>query len=403
MHTNESTSAADRDSPMPGDKRRVILIAAALNSLDAHICTQLTYTDSRNNWTLIQRPFPWTDGLSLPPGTMLDGCLAWATHEREIAAVDGLKLPTVNMSGGQTNSNLPTVTNDNVEIGRLAARHLLHDCAMPHLAFVGISPTQFAWCRQRFEGFQEIASAAGLDCAVLMRPLRPGNVSSMPDQSLEHWVARLPKPVGIMGADDWCALAVMRACHHMRIAIPQDVAVIGANNDLICSMTTPTVSSVDRNQARVVLEATTRLEQLISGAHVDLTPTYIAPLGIVKRDSTNTLAVGNATIAAVIEYMRANVEEPFNIKTLARQFGISSRTLARGFVQWLHCRPTDYVLRVRLARAKELLREPHKLSVIAKVSGFSDEKQFRTAFKRALGVSPQEYRRQLMTNSSVTR
>jgi LacI family transcriptional regulator len=191
---------------------------------------------------------------------------------------------------------------------------------------------------------------------------------------------------------------VVEACGPLGLRVPDDVAVLGVDNDPIaCEFSNPPLSSISRNDQEVGYQAAALLDHLMGGGAPPDGPVYIPPGGVVQRGSTETLAIENPQIAAAVRYIYAHSGECFGVKQLLGQVGLSRRRLEHYFHECLGCTPYQFINQVRVDRAKELLAGPSRLtfSAIAAASGFSDLRRFRLVFRRLEGLTPAEYRRSL--------
>jgi LacI family transcriptional regulator len=190
---------------------------------------------------------------------------------------------------------------------------------------------------------------------------------------------------------------VVGACARLGLRVPDDVAVLGVDNDdFTCQFCSVPLSSVARNEWRVGYEAAAVLDRWMAKGRMPQAEVLIPPDHVVKRRSTDLVAVDNRHLAEVVCYVRAHLGERFGVKRLARVASFSRRWLERHFQEAFHCSPAEYISRLRVERAKELLAGTERLKIgqIARECGFSGARQFGTIFRRVAGVSPSSYRRQ---------
>ena len=215
---------------------------------------------------------------------------------------------------------------------------------------------------------------------------------------LEEWLKTLECPVGVMAVHDHHARMVLDACLRLGLRVPQDVALIGFENDEVaCQFGQVPLSSVARNSWREGYEAAALLDRLMAGRRPPKRDILIPPEGVVARRSTDMAAIENPHVAAAVQFIREHLEQPFNVKILEQHMSVSHCYLYYHFKQCLNCTPHQYINRARIQRAKELLADPNKLKLhhIARVCGFSETRRLRLVFRRLTGQTLAEYRRAL--------
>lgn len=317
-----------------------------------------------------------------------DGIIVMARNRRLFDAIRLLGLPAVNVSGA-FEGGLPQVTHDNPAIGRMVARHFL-ERGLRHFGFSCVQAEMFS--RRRFEGFQAAVREAGLAA----HAFEPASRDYFGYQTeLRQWLDALHKPAGVMASYDYQAQEVVWASRQLGLRVPDDVAVVGVDNDeRICAMWTPAVSSVETGAWRVGREAARMLHRMIRRGYRPAKAVLVPPLRIVVRQSSDLVAAGDADVAAAIRYIKANVSKGIRVPDIVREVLVSRRSLERRFLRIVGCTPRAEIDRVRLERAKELLAETEwAIPRVAEAAGFAYHINFCAFFKRKTGVTPSRYRK----------
>jgi LacI family transcriptional regulator len=186
---------------------------------------------------------------------------------------------------------ISTVETDNRRIAELAAQHLL-DCRMTHFAYCGIRvPTIDPWIEQREETFVEFMHARGQRCSVFREHASHARNWARLRAALVSWVESLPKPVGVFACNDARGRQVLEACRVGRVQVPDELAVIGVNNDeLFCHLTHPPLTSVIQGAEETGYQAARLLDLIMQGRLRKRRQLAIPPVGIAMRGSTDVVA-----------------------------------------------------------------------------------------------------------------
>ena len=206
----------------------------------------------------------------------------------------------------------------------------------------------------------------------------------------------LPKPCGLMACSDRHALRVLDACRAERIAVPQQVAVIGVDNDEeTCRLAHPPLTSVMDNARQVGWRAASLLDELMAGGKSDSRQRILVPpLGVATQRSTEVTAVDDPLVARACELIRERACQGLGVEELLAALRISKSSLYARFRKALGRRPHEEILRTRLGRAQSLLRETAlSAAEIAGRCGFAHPEYLNVAFKRELRQTPGAFRR----------
>jgi LacI family transcriptional regulator len=322
-----------------------------------------------------------------------DGVIARIETAAVAAAVRRLRLPVIDVSAAREVPDIPWVETDDDAIARLAADHFL-EREFRSLAFCG--DPRFNWSKWRCERFRRLAEEAGAAC-VLYGAGGPPPVSWQAEhQKLVRWVKGLARPVGVLACYDIKAQQVLDACRDAGVAVPEEVAVLGVDDDpVLCELCDPPLSSVIPDARHTGYLAAELLDRWMAGERVPAEAHRIAPLGIHTRQSTDVLAIDDETIAATVRQIRQHACDGITVADLLRQVPLSRRVLESRFQRCLGRTPHAEIVRVKLNRAKQLLLETDlSVEAIARLAGFEHPEYFSVTFKREVGLRPGAFRRE---------
>lgn len=243
-----------------------------------------------------------------------------------------------------------------------------------------------------------IDHAATLDCRLDIHEPRRTSLRGRGDDdedALATWLASLPKPLGVLAASDVLAVRIIEACRRGRLAVPDDVAVVGIGDDeVLCGLVTPGLTSVTHDRVRIGLEAAGMLDDAMRTGHLSSRVIAVPPAGIAVRRSSDVLAVDDADIRRALRMIQTRGCTELSAAEVATEVRVPRRQLDRKFQRLLGRTIHDELQRTKLAEAKRLLAETDdKLLVISVRSGFAHAPQLCNVFKAVVGMSPMEYRR----------
>lgn len=294
-------------------------------------------------------------------------------------------------------SGFINVVTDSAAIGRMAAEHLIH-CAFKHFAFCGSADTaleQTPWSNQRWEAFSKRIVSAGF-----ARP--PGYILSFQKPNwpaerlkLARWIAKLPHPIGIMAANDDCGVQVMEACKLADLHVPDQVGVVGVDNDeVVCGLADPPMTSVAVNFERAGYDAARALEKAMRTGRAGTTNLSVPATHVVARRSTDVVSVDDPYVSRGMNYIRHHAKLPISVEDVVRDVGVSRRSLERRFQLEMGISILSEIRRARTDEiAKLLLESELPVSQIAASLGFEDAQHFARYFRSMKNMSPLAFRK----------
>lgn len=370
----------------PRGAHQELLINGVLRYASEHSC----------KWSYITAPESLALSVLDLQGWRGDGIIAALNTPTETECVKALPMPIVNISGTLAKSPVPRVSLDNALVGRMAAEHLI-ERGFEEFAYYGLRSVAYSTVRR--ESFESRLEAAGAKCvSLLMPPTYRAKAEHWRDQQrkLVKWLTGLPKPIGLFAVTDYRARQVLDACRQVDVRVPQQVAVVGVDNEeVICMHGEPKLSSVARNNQQEGYHAAAMLDQLIRGKNVTTMEEMIPPLGVVARESTETVAFKDPRLCEAIDYLNKHIDDPIGVQELASHVGVSRRWMEYAFRDALGESPYQYIRHRRLKLAQHLLEEETaaKIYEVARRTGFTSAKQLSMAFCQEFGVSPRDYQR----------
>jgi LacI family transcriptional regulator len=352
----------------------------------------MRYLREHGPWSVYLHPHD----LGAPPPPWLrkwrgDGVLVRNDDRRIGRAIRARGLPAVDLRSSE--SGLPYIGFDNRIAVRLAFEHLL-DSGLKQFGFCGLPRNHDPGLDLRCDLFQELVVAKGYNCHVFDRRAKSRDGWEEEQDHLVAWLLELPRPIGVMAYDDDRGEQVLDACRRADILVPDEVAVIGVDNDeILCNLSSPPLSSVDVDAPRMGYEAAALLGRLMTGKRPPRRPLLLPPRGVVCRESTDLLATADRELASAIRFLREHACEGLRLKEFLRETQLSRRALERRMRKLLGRSPKEELMRVQFIRAKQLLAETDlPAAAIAAKCGFGQPSYFSRAFRAKVGVSPRDYR-----------
>jgi len=308
---------------------------------------------------------------------------------RKIAASG---IPAVDVLGLVRNSGFPLVHVDNHAIGRMAADHLI-ECGFHSFGFLGITGEN--WSDQRRDAFHAALKEHGkrFDSCEVPRHERSHSTAQ---RRLEEWVLHLPKPAGVMVCSDQRGLVLLEACRNCGIAVPDEIAVVGVDDDeTLCEVSNPSLSSICAAHDLVGYYAAAVLDQIMQTGKAPEVPTLIAPRGVITRQSTDVLAIDDDGLALALRFIRNHGCEQISVDDVASQARMSRSVLQRRFRTRLKRTVHAQILRTRIKKARDLLRSSELgMAEVADRAGFKHAEYMGAVLRRELNRTPAELRRE---------
>ena len=289
----------------------------------------------------------------------------------------------------------PTVFPDQRLIGERVAEHFITR-GFRHFGYCGVAGNKL-WERRRHAAFARMVSESGSDCAEY-KPTYMADAEKNWEReqaAMIAWLQQLPKPAGIMTAHDSQGLQLLDACRRAGIRVPDEVAVVSVDNDLVlCELASPPLSSLDQNARKLGFEAAALLARLMRGKKVAVTNYFFEPGEVVTRQSSDVIAVNDVNVSKAMCFIRENACREIDCGDIARAAGQSRRALEKKFRAYTGRALMAEVHAIRLRRIKQLLTETDSiLSEVAERCGFTYHEYMSRFFKKHTGMPPGKYRR----------
>lgn len=346
---------------------------------------------------------PWTiflqeHGRGTPPLEPLarwqgDGVIARIETEAVARTLDALRrrqpLAIVDVSAGRLLDRVPYVETDDAAIARLAAEHFL-ERDFRHFAFLG--DERFRWSDNRRDAFLE--TIGGRSVSVFDRGTTRRGQRVDDDEAIERWLTGLPKPLALFACYDIRGRQALDACRRAGIAVPDEVAVLGVDDDdLLCSLSTPPLSSVIPDSRGAGRLAAAILERQMRGERLEAEEWLLPPLGIATRQSSDVLAIDDPLVVAAVQFIRGRACRGIKVQDVVRELATTRRVLDAKFIARVGHTPHEEIARQQFLRVEQLLTETDlPLATIAERCGFRHSEYMTVAFTRRHGMPPSRWR-----------
>jgi len=383
---------------------RVALIYDATKAYDVCVAMGVaSYFEQGANWDVIVvgKEHLYGPGLGNFPASELDGVIANFDITNLFQSICRSRVPAIGFGSGygdyDSASGIPYFFTNNSAIARMAVDLLLNR-GIRNFAYFGYCPTDInGWSEERETEFSQYVHDKGLECRSLREPNRDRAKPADTGKSLGQWLLSLPKPLGLMAANDSLAREVIHACHVCGILVPLEVSVIGVDNDeSLYRFCHPLLTSIEQGAHRLGYEAAQLLDSMMGGKSPGTSRYVIDPVGVFERGSTIAGPIIDSLFEQAMRYIRAHACEGIKVPDVVAATKTSRSRLEAHFKaecgQTLH----DAIHNEQLAKVKTLITESTlSLKEIAAATGLKSVQHMSSLFREAFGMPPAAFRRKL--------
>jgi LacI family transcriptional regulator len=330
------------------------------------------------------------------------GIIARIPNERVAKAIIEANVPTIALGltdeqqqTGNPLAQLSELSSDAKEVARLAAEHFL-ERQLRNFAYVGLEDR--AWSLRRERAFRDRLQEAGHRPHIYRQPVKVRDRAWEKEQEiLAEWIRSLPTPLGLFACNDDRGRQVLETCRMVGLHVPEDIAVLGVDNDdVFCELADPPLSSVALNAETAGYRAAELLDGMMKGRIRRPRRIMVEAVGVVTRRSTEVIAVKDSDVATALQFIRREQGRGISVDRVAEEVAMSRRSLEKRFRDTIGRTILEEIQLVRLERAKRLLLETtYPISKVAEVSGFGSTGYFIQFFQKRIGKTPRKYRVEL--------
>ncbi|MCA9140823.1 MAG: substrate-binding domain-containing protein [Planctomycetales bacterium] len=357
------------------------------------------YAGEHGNWSLRHQEM----AINAEPPMWLskwsgDGILVRAETQKMVCVVKELSLPTIDLRCRRSVGVIPGFDTNDASVVRLAVNHL-RDRGYTRFGFCGFGGADYS--QRRLVEMKRYARSLGRDVAVYESP-EPDNATTfgaeqsgmLDNKGLVRWLRSVEKPIGVLACNDIRAQQMLNACHEIQVHVPEEVAVVGVDNDdVICPLCSPPLTSVEPNTHMIGYRAAAMLERMMSGEVFANEITSIPARRVVVRDSTDAIPIDDIEFVNAYRFIRENACRGVAVDDVIDAVPMSRRTLERRMRNYLGQSPAEVIAGIRLSRIKELLETTSRpLKQIARLTGFHHDEHMAKFFKKHVGTPPGRYR-----------
>ncbi len=353
------------------------------------------YNNQVSQWQIIFEPAwflktqPARNDLSIIRAVKPDGCIL--EFGDNIPELRELGIPIIQVTSVNHFEDIPYVKGNYDTDGALAASYFSNK-GFKNLAFFGIEKLE--WSVARLKSFQKLAQQAG---AQFYSYLLKGNESDILTHNfgeLIQWLQSLPRPTGVLCCNDDFGQILINACSMAEIKVPYEIAVLGIDNDeLICNITYPNLSSISRNHHQTAAIICSTLGDMMNGAEPREKVILTEAAEVAERSSTDTIAAADEEVARAISFISRNTDRPINPADVIAETSLSAKTLNNRFRTVTGHSIHDEIQHRKLIRFKQLLRNNMSIKEIAFALGFPDHSHVSRWFSNLEGISPVEWKK----------
>ena len=382
---------------------RIILLSDFSEEYYKNLLRGITrYSKDHGPWTFCRMPPYYRETIGI------DGILEWVHewgadgiigqfyNDEEVNKFTAAKIPVIAQDFKERFTSIPNITGAYHETGRLGAEYFLKK-GFKNFAFYGFN--NIVWSRERAEGFEERVKEAGYAVHYYEhKEQRSRDLWYYKPSELSRWLQSLPKPVALMTCDDNQGHHITEAASHASIRMPDEVAVLGVDNDeMLCNLSDPPLSSINLDAEKCGYEAARLMEKMIAQKTYTARDIVVKATHIITRQSTDIFASKDKYIVNALKYIHENLDKNLKVDQVLREVPLSRRSLEKRFIQTTGYPVYEYIYNQRIEKfTQKLLETDLTIFEIALDLGLTDSKNIARQFKQIKGLTPVEYRKKYM-------
>ena len=339
----------------------------------------------------------------------LEGILRWAWewkangilgqfyNNSEPQKLVGAGIAVVAQDFKERHTTIPNITGNYFETGKMGAEYFLKK-GFENFAFYGFK--NIVWSRERSLGFEERVKKDGYFVHYFEQKTRTKTreLWYYKPSALSQWLVSLPKPIALMTCDDNQGIHVTEACRLANLKIPEDVAVLGVDNDeILCNLSDPPLSSISLDTVKGGYEAGRLLHTMIESSNEDFYDIVVEPTQVVTRNSTDIYATKDECIGMALKFIHNNMDKNLKVQDVLQQVPLSRRSLEKRFQKVTRFPVYEYIFNLRIEKfTNKLLETDLSIFEIAVDLGLNDSKNIARQFRQVKGCTPVEYRKKYL-------
>lgn len=357
------------------------------------------YSNVNGPWVFYREPGRHEDTLPQLAPELADGIIAKIPNTARARKKLPQTVPIILIGYREIIPGMPQIFGDTEAIGKVAAEYFLNK-GFRNFAFCGFD--EFHWSRERGRSFKSFLENKGYKIH-LYRNLK-GTIRKswqLEQQGIAKWLKTLPKPVAVLACNDDRGQHLISACKLGRLRIPDDISILGVDNDkFVCSLTYPPLSSIALGTEKAGYEVAQLLAKMMQKKKINNSSIMVRPTHVVTRQSTDIIAVEDKLLSDAINYIQKYSNIDISVDDVAEAVMVSRRMLERKFRKLLNKSIYDEIRRIRVNKIISMLLETNlSIAQIGLAMGFKDITHTGRYFKEETGLSPLEYRKKFINQS----
>jgi LacI family transcriptional regulator len=358
------------------------------------------YAKEKNSWVFCMMPSSYRETAGIK-GILkwakewgADGMIGQFYNESDALQISKAGITVIAQDFKERFKKVPNISGDYFQTGKLAAEYFIKK-GFQHFAFYGFS--NIVWSRERAEGFETTLKLKKFSVHYFEnKKTQAQELWYYKASPLSKWLKQLPKPVAIMTCDDNQGQYITQACRFAGLRIPEEVAVLGVDNDeMICNLSDPPLSSIKLGAEKGGYDAAALLDKMIKKKFKKPVNILVKPIQIVTRNSTDIYATPDEHVATTLRYIHQNIDSSLSVNQILKEVPLSRRSLEKRFQQITGSPVYKYIYNLRVEKfAQKLIETDKSIFEIALDLGFNDSKNISRTFKKIKGYTPRAYRKQ---------